>query len=314
LPSEFLDTSRDNAVDIAGGIQFDSEGRRLGYWLFSKSPAAPLVPISQFVPADRVVHLYGPLQPGFERGVSWLSPALVPLYELMTFQESALIRARTGSLFAGFIRSADGSPILVNDEGVPDFEPGSMARLRPGDELQFTNPPDPSQSYGAFVNSQLRAISSALAVPFELLANDLGQVTFASGREALLAFERTCDSLVQGLMGFQFCRPIWNWWTRIMVASGQLPEEVLSAPVRWVGVPIKTLDSRMEIQSTIQAIRAGLMSRNEAVRGSGVDIESLDREIAADNQRADLLNLVFDSDPRKVNLQGMEQPSDAKIQ
>ena len=77
--------------------------------------------------------------------------------------------------------------------------------------------------------------------------------------------------------------------------------------MRWVGVPIPTLDSRMETQSTVQKIRAGLMSRNEAVRGSGVDIESLDREIAADNARADELGLIFDSDPRKVTLQGQEQ-------
>ena len=53
LPSEFLDTTRDNAVDIAGGIQFDGEGRRIGYWLYQKNPAAPLIPISTFVDAGR---------------------------------------------------------------------------------------------------------------------------------------------------------------------------------------------------------------------------------------------------------------------
>jgi capsid protein len=63
----------------------------------------------------------------------------------------------------------------------------------------------------------------------------------------------------------------------------------------------------MEIQSTIQAIRAGLMSRNEAVRGTGVDVEALDREIQTDNERADRLGLVLDSDPRKTTLQGLEQ-------
>jgi capsid protein len=92
-----------------------------------------------------------------------------------------------------------------------------------------------------------------------------------------------------------------------MVASGELPESVFKTPVRWVGVPIKTLDSRMEVQSTVQAIRAGLMSRAEAVNGSGLDITSLDLEIAADNQRADELGLIFDSDARKVTLQGQEQ-------
>jgi lambda family phage portal protein len=306
LASEFLDYSRDNAQDIMGGIQYDAEGRRLGYWLYQKHPAQPLNPISEFVPADRVIHLYAPLQPGFERGVSWLAPALVPLYELQTYLEASLVRARTGSLFCGFIRSADGTPLLVTPDGDTNFEPGSMARLRPGDEVSFTTPPDPTQSFAPFVATQLRAIASALSVPYELMSGDLSQITFASGRAGLLAFERHCDVLTQ-LFAYQFCRPVWQWWARIMVAAGDLPEEILSAPVRWVGVPIPTLDSRMETQSTVQKIRAGLMSRNEAVRGSGVDIESLDREIAADNQRADELGLIFDSDARKVTLQGQEQ-------
>jgi lambda family phage portal protein len=307
LASEFLDYSRDNAEDIMGGVQYDAEGRRVGYWLYQKHPAQPLNPVSEFVPADRVIHLYAPLQPGFERGVSWLAPALVPLYELQTFLEASLVRARTGSLFAGFIRSADGTPILFNsDTGDTTFEPGSMARLRPGDEIQFSTPPDPSQSFASFVNTQLRAISSALSLPYELCTGDLSQITFASGRAGLLAFERTCDAIVQ-MFAHQFCRPVWQWWARIMVATGELPETILTAPVRWTGVPIPTLDSRMETQSTIQKIRAGLLSRNEAVRASGVDVESLDREIAADNARADELGLIFDSDPRKVTLQGQEQ-------
>jgi lambda family phage portal protein len=306
LASEFLDYSRDNAEDIMGGIQYDAEGRRVGYWLYQKHPAQPLNPVSEFVPADRVIHLYAPLQPGFERGVSWLAPALVPLYELQTYLEASLVRARTGSLFCGFIRSADGTPLLVNPDGDTTFEPGSMARLRPGDEISFSNPPDSGQSFAGFIATQLRGIASALSVPYELMSGDLSQITFASGRAGLLAFERHCDVLTQ-LFAYQFCRPVWQWWTRIMVAAGELPEEILSAPVRWVGVPIPTLDSRMETQSTIQKIRAGLMSRNEAVRGSGVDIESLDREIAADNARADQLGLIFDSDARKVTLQGQEQ-------
>ena len=315
LPSEFLDTTRDNAVDIAGGIQFDGEGRRLGYWLYSKNPAQPLNPVSTFVPADRVIHLFAPQQPGYERGIPWSAPALLNLYELRTFMETSLVRARTGSLFAGFIRSADGSQILTNDQGTTDFEPGSMARLRPGDELVFSNPPDPSQGYTPFINTQLRAISSALGVPYELLSGDLSQITFASGREGLLAFQRTCDAIVANVMAFQLCRPVWNWWLRIQVASGALPEAVLAAPApRWVPVPIPTLDSRMEIQSIVQRIRAGLISRSEAVAGTGIDPEGLDLEIAADNARADRLGLIYDSDARRVSQQGLEQPSDAKVQ
>jgi lambda family phage portal protein len=309
LSDEFLATQKDNGVDIGGGIQYDGEGRRLGYWLYDKIPPRALNPVPYFVPADRVVHLFTPMKPGFERGISWLAPALVPLFELQGFMEASLVRARTGSLFCGFVRSADGTPLLVNPDGDTTFEPGSMARLRPGDEVSFTTPPDPTQGYTPFISTQLRAVAVALGLPYELLSGDLSGVTFASGRHSLLAFERTVDSLVQNLVAFQFNRPIWNWWCKIQVAAGTLPEEILAAPVRWIAPEFQTLDSRMTTNSTLQKIRAGLVSRSEAVSSTGADPEALDEQIAADNARADRLGLIYDSDPRRVTLQGQEQPS-----
>jgi len=52
------------------------------------------------------------------------------------------------------------------------------------------------------------------------------------------------------------------------------------------------------------AIRAGLMSRSEAISAFGYDAEDVDREIAADNRRADDLGLILDSDPRHTSKDG----------
>ena len=57
------------------------------------------------------------------------------------------------------------------------------------------------------------------------------------------------------------------------------------------------------------AIRAGLMSRSEAVSSFGYDAEDMDREIAADNARADAMGLIFDSDPRVTQKTGAMQVS-----
>ena len=53
------------------------------------------------------------------------------------------------------------------------------------------------------------------------------------------------------------------------------------------------------VASAMAAMRAGLMSRSEAISAFGYDAEAVDAEIAADNRRADGLGLVFDSDPRR---------------
>jgi capsid protein len=72
--------------------------------------------------------------------------------------------------------------------------------------------------------------------------------------------------------------------------------EYLSA--KWIPQGWQWVDPKKEFDAMLTAIRAGLLSRSEAISAFGYDAEDIDREIAADNLRADELGLVFDSDPR----------------
>ncbi|HSF96863.1 MAG TPA: phage portal protein, partial [Thermohalobaculum sp.] len=67
------------------------------------------------------------------------------------------------------------------------------------------------------------------------------------------------------------------------------------------------VDPEKEFKAVVLAIRAGLMSRSEAISSFGYDAETIDREIAEDNARADALGLVLDSDPRRTNRAGAGQ-------
>jgi capsid protein len=68
--------------------------------------------------------------------------------------------------------------------------------------------------------------------------------------------------------------------------------------VKWIPQGWQWVDPLKETEAMKSAIRSGLMSRSEAISANGYDAEDVDREIAADNTRADALGLVFDSDPR----------------
>jgi len=305
LTGEYLDSSRVDANTL-NGIEYDAAGRRVAYWLFRKHPADAPDMQSIRVPAEQVIHLYAPIQPGVERGVSWLAPALVPLRELQEFVEAALVRQKIASLFCGYVQTADGSNPLNQTNAVPTLEPGSMVRLQPGEAVEFSEPPDVGQTYEPFVRQQLRAIASALNVPYEILSGDVSQVTFASGRHALLEYRRQLESIQHHIVVFQLCRQVWEAWTRLAVAASVLPEGDYR-DVRWIAPQLSMLDQRMEVQSVVQQIRAGLISRSEAVSASGWDAEQIDAEIAQDNARADRLGNVYDSDPRRTTLQGQTQ-------
>lgn len=306
LPGEFLDSSRvDNQT--LDGIEYDAAGQRRAYWLYRRHPAAAPDMVSTRVPAEEIIHLYAPIQPGVQRGTSWLAPGLLALRELQEFVEAALTHAKVGSLFSGFVQLPDGAPNpLAGSDGAPQLEPGSMVRLRAGETVEFSEPPDAGgATYEAFVRSQLRAIASALNMPYEILAGDVSQVTFASGRHSLLEFRRQLESIQHHLVVFQLCRPIWQAWVRLAVAAGVLPEADYA--VRWIAPLPEMLDTGAETRAVIARIRAGLISRAEAVSLTGLDIEELDAEIASDNARADRLGLVLDSDPRRTAAQGQAQ-------
>ncbi|MEZ5398613.1 MAG: phage portal protein [Bryobacteraceae bacterium] len=307
LGAEFLDASRVDSRTI-NGIAYDSSGRRVAYWIFQKHPAEAPNMRSVRVPADQVLHLFQPLQPGQERGVSWLAPALLPLRELQEFAEAALVRQKVAALYAGFVRTPDGTNPLKPTSDVPTLEPGSMVRLQGGEEVEFSEPPEVGQQFEPFVRQQLRAIASALNIPYEFLSGDVSQVTFASGRHSILEFRRQLESIQHHLIVYQLCRPVWDAWIRFGIAAGVLPGQPTNyTDVRWVGPLPEMLDPKSEVAAIVSRVRAGFMSRSEAVSLTGLDAEQVDAETAADNARADRLGLVLDSDPRRVTQQGQGQ-------
>ena len=317
LGAEHLDASRVGPRTFEG-IEYDEHGRRVAYWLFPKSPA--LVPMVQSIqmPAERVIHLFVPVQPGAERGASWLAPVLLNLNEIRNYCESERVRMAMASLFTAVIMTPDPTGTSGfglsegRDSSLPsqlkthDIESGSVLELKIGEQLEWNRPPEVGSTFEPFVRIQMRQIAAAHGVPYELLTGDLSQTTFASGRHGLLEFRRRLESIQHHILVFQFCRPILDAWFRYGNAAGVLPLPP-AANIRWIAPLPEMLDAQGEVAAEIARVRAGLKSRSEAVSATGWDIEQIDAEIAADNARADRLGLVLDSDPRKLTAQGQTQ-------
>ncbi len=102
-------------------------------------------------------------------------------------------------------------------------------------------------------------------MPYEIFA-DVSMVTFASGREGLLLWKRYLEMLVNHVMVFQFCRPVWDLWIRYALVTGMLDGSVQDyRGVRWVAPPLEMLDARAEVLGLQMRVRNGFMSRSEAV-------------------------------------------------
>ena len=312
LGPEYLDESKTDDKTI-GGIRYDGL-RPAGYWLFKQNPTLSGANLeSVFVLAESVLHVYRPLQPGAQRGQSWLAPVLIALRELDEYLQAALVRSKTGALFAGFVRSAEGGNPLSQNGAVPALEPGSMVRLQPGEDIEFSEPPPIESAFDPFVRAQMRRIAAGLGIPYELLSGDLSQVTFASGRAGLLEFRRTVEAMQYGLLVPLFCEPVLRRWAELARAVDVLPADADAEVRRWVSPEIEMLDRRAEVLTDLLRVRAGFASRAEVVGRSGWRAEDIDAEIASDNARADRLGLTLDSDPRKTTQQGQATPTAAEV-
>lgn len=318
-----LNTQAANGNVIRAGIEFDRLGRRIAYHLYRSHPDdGAVAPMSGDgsraggldtvrVDASEIIHLFRPLRPGQIRGEPWLARALVKLHELDQYDDAELVRKKTAAMFAGFITRGSPEDNLLG-EGLPDaagvslagLEPGTLQILEPGEDVKFSQPADVGGSYTEFLRMQFRAVAAAMGITYEQLTGDLTQVNYSSIRAGLLEFRRRCEAIQHGVIVHQLCRPVWRAWMEQAILEGTLalpgfarkPRPYLAA--KWVPQGWQWVDPKKEFDAVLTAIRAGLLSRSEAISAFGYDAEDIDREIAADNQRADGLGLVFDSDPR----------------
>ena len=93
-----------------------------------------------------------------------------------------------------------------------------------------------------------------------------------------------------------------DWRTKPSVAPASpcsTPTQREVQAVKWIPQGWQGVEPQKEFNAVKIAIRSGLLSRSEAISAFGYDAEDIDREIAADNQRADQLGLVLDTDPRR---------------
>lgn len=318
LPST-MNTQLANGNVIRAGIEFDKLGRRVAYHLYRSHPGdGSLAPMSSTggidtvrVPSNEIIHMFRPLRPGQIRGEPWLARAMVKLNELDQYDDAELVRKKTAAMFAGFITRLSPEDNLMG-EGLSDsqgaslagLEPGTMQILEPGEDVKFSQPADVGASYAEFLRMQFRAVAAAMGITYEMLSGDLTQVNYSSIRTGLLEFRRRCEAIQHGVIVHQLCRPIWRAWMdqAALEQSLSLPNysrdsrKYLSA--KWIPQGWQWVDPKKEFDAMLIAIRAGLLSRSEAISAFGYDAEDIDQEIAADNQRADQLGLVFDSDPR----------------
>jgi len=240
-----------------------------------------------------VFHVYPVLRPGQSRGIPFFAPVLETFKTLADYMEAELVAARVAACFAAFVKTDN--PYLnaynraddtnASSQRLEGMEPGAIEYLGPGQEITFSDPKRPGQTFDAFVERLVRSIGAALGLPYELIFKDFSKTSYSSARAALLQAYRVFQNWQQMIVE-HLCQPAWEILLEEAFLRGQLPiadfyqyrfeyTRALWIPPGWSWV-----DPLKEAQANQVAIQTKVKSRAMVCAEQGVDWETVTNQLA----------------------------------
>ena len=315
---DLLDTSKDSWMSEGGGftlqgIEFDSLGRRVAYWMFPQHPGGQLAMApryqSQRVPAQEVLHIYDVERAGQNRGVPWLCAAIRKLHDFDDYDDALLMKAKIEACFGAFVTDVEGQGGGIGGQGsenppIDSLEPGMVESLPPGKDVKFAQPSSTSD-YQSFSRTNLMRIASSIGVTYEDLTGDYSQVNFSSARMARHSHYANVHHWRHNMLIPQLCSRVWRW---LMSDASSLGLLRVIPRSEWTPPPMPMLEPDREGRAYRDLIRAGVRTLPQVIQELGEDPETHLQEIADSNEKLDELEVVLDSDPRRTSASGQMHP------
>lgn len=282
---------------IRQGVEIDSTGRPVAYWLKSAHPGDRYLPgnmRAERVAAGDVRHIFLPERAEQVRGYTWLHAVLLRSAQLHGFNEAAVLAARIGASKVAVLQRTEEAPdataamadgqsggaLHMNVEG------GEMFELPPGYSLNSWNPDYPHANFESFVKAAMRGISAGLDVATHNLSGDMTDVNYSSARIAELS-EREQWMVLQDWIIQTLVEPIYQEWLASALIRGDitfeqsgkaLPADKLSKfsnASRFQGRRWKWVDPAKDIEAAKAAVELGITSRTRIAAEQGVDLDDV---------------------------------------
>lgn len=310
---------------IHDGVEVDETGIPIAYWIYSPKPIVGyLDPLSaseqDFIryPArlrlgrKGIFHIFKCEEDEQYRGSSALAPILTFLRNFTDSIDNELLGQVIASSFPIFIELENGvesgMPEFVKEEEFSKPEEkrfyqnidggGQIMYGNAGEKPQVLENSRPSSNFQTFCTLLLRIIGASLELPYEVISKDFSKTNYSSARAALLEAYRVYDTYRSNIIR-QYCQPIFE-----MVLEESFLSKFISLPctvsefykdkklwsnTRWVAPARGYIDPVKEVQSQIQLIDAGLMSRSEAIAERGGDFDDVLQRLADEDNMIEKL-------------------------
>lgn len=305
----------DEAVRL--GIRYGSRGEIVGYYVLKRHPDDTLsmggdddfeyYPRFDSAGQPRMLHIFDPLFAGQTRGLPWLVSAMNKIMDLDDYHEAEIIGKQVEACFGLIFKmsTGDGAETLhdlaeveaeeiVGDELMEKITPGFIQRMKEDDEVSVVDPSRPGSNFAPFLEGSLRMISAAAQIPYELLAKNFFQTTFASGRLSVLDGQMYFN-MRRSILEDMGLNPIHKRIVHTAVFQnelyGTLPVEIYMSNPYWFHrrkyycKSMGLIQPEREIASYIAGKEAGFLTKSDFHQNNGDDWEAAEEQEMTEAKR-----------------------------
>lgn len=147
--------------------------------------------------------------------------------------------------------------------------------------------------------------ASGVGIPYEYLTGDIMDVSDRTLRVVINTFRRRLEQYQYYTFVQMWCRQVWAAFIDACVLAGHIKAADFSKNkwdylrCNWIGQGWAYIHPVQDVEAKIKSVRAGFSTRSSVILESGEDPETIMRQYAHDNEIADSLGLVMDTDPRQ---------------
>jgi lambda family phage portal protein len=303
-PWMVIEYNPDNGNRIINGVEVDSDGAVVAYWVCSRYPYDPTN--TQEIPtwsrveafgrktgAPNILQISHDTRPEQYRGVPELAPVLEILKQVSRYTEAELTSAIIKSFFSLFFKeeyaSTSGTfqiPEAYNPEDKVSLDPnafelgsGTLNVLPAGFDVTAIDASRTLSTYEPFVKQLTQQMGAALDIPAEVLMKAFNS-SYTASRAALL---QAWAAFKMRRMWFSrdFNQPSYEAWLTEAVAIGRIDapgffdDPLIKAAwcsAEWYGPVMGVLDPVKEVQGSALRVQYGYSTRErEAAEITGMD-------------------------------------------
>lgn len=319
IEADRVDTPSDKRSDkkIRAGIELDDNGRPVAYWVRKSHPGEMRYrthsgnssenyiryPAFNEMGRRNIMHLYYMKRPGQTRGIPFFAPVINYFKDLSDSIEAELVSEKIAACFSVFIKrnnptglSLSNTNRIENGKRLETLEPGVIEYLNIDEEIQFADPKRPGSNFTPFVELILRAIGSALNLPFEIVIRDFTRSNYSSARAALQEARRFFKER-QKFLERELCQPVWDMLLEEAFLIGELPvvkfyqDRINLTRARWISPGWGWIDPTKEVDAARSAVEGLMSSHADEMAAQGKDWEEVYEQLAREKKKREELRL-----------------------